>query len=515
MLIMGCYNNSHVRPQRVIEPGERIVSVGSNLSVGGPGDHDSYRIDDHGVSGLRVGLSYLTNINNTEHGIYLGLGSLSISSSYILGYDFRKVVEKDGRQYRYSLYSEFNGIYRSEEAYWDDNIWGSAFQFRPAISTVTSASSKYYGGIHGILGFGMIQKSFWEDYYNTQTSELSVSFNTTTAGVGVTAGHEQRLFGLIVQTQFDVSLLSHSNSLIEGNIDRDYYNGFDPMNETAVHFGLGMACYLAPKKKPGTTRVNRKVSHQYVSAKKTETELRYDPFTGKLVKNKHEKPLLQFDPVTGEPMKKDESQIFDPVTGDLIPQEKPLQFDPLTGLPLEKKGPTRSPEASLLNPQEQTALVVKGLRILALNGLEVNAKVMDLNGQGIVINYKGVGNQPRETLYYQRIHSITFGTPSNGLGKAGSIALAGCAVGIGIPLSIALVADEFELLGIGILTAPLGGVGGLLYGLTHRDLYQLNFVPFEKLKLTPGDLNDKKKHAILSMTKQYLDSGFPSYNLVE
>lgn len=520
-MIVGCYNNSHVRPQRIIEPGEKIISLSSNLALGGPSDNDSYRVDDHGVSGLRLGLSYLTNVDGNDHGLYLGLGSLSHSSSYILGYDIRKVVERDGRQLRYSLYSEFNQIRENDDGGWNDEISGSAFQFRPAITSIASETNKLYGGIHGILGYGTITNSSSDGYYNNQTGRwvdntLEVTYKTSTTGIGITAGHEQRMWGMIVQTQVDLSLLNHKTSFNEGSIDYRMYEGYDLMDAPAVHFGIGMTFFQAPKKKAGSTRKQSKISSQYTQGEKPEPEMVYDPFTGKMVKKEDEKPLLQFDPETGEIIQAKKPVLkFDPLTGKEIKEEQPIEFDPTTGLPIEKEEPARSPDTSLLSPQERVALITKGLRILVLNGKTMNASVLDLNDRGIVIRYKGVGEQPEQTLYYHRINTIQFGTPTKGGGEAGVMALAGCAAGIGVPLLAALLIDEFELLGISILTAPLGGVGGLIFGLTHRERYNLNFLPYIGLKLTAKDLNARKKQVILSMTKHYLDSGFPSFNLVK
>lgn len=520
-MMVGCYNNSHVRPQRVIEPGEQIISLSSNMTLGGPSENDSYRIDEHGVAGQRLGLSYLKNINGNEHGVYLGLGSLDFSSSYILGYDLRKIIEKDGRRLRYSLYSEYNQIKNSDYVDWGDNYSGNAFQFRPAITSITSETNQYYGGIHGILGFGTITNTSQDEYYDYETgrwydTEIEARYNTSTMGIGITAGHEQRKWGMIIQTQFDLSLLNHKTSFIDGGVHYDSYEGFDPIDEAAIHIGIGTSIFIAPNKKAGSTRKQSKISPQYNAVIKPEPEMVYDPFTGKMVGKEDEKPLLQFDPETGEIIEAKKPALkFDPLTGKEIEEEQVIKFDPMTGLPIEKEEPSRSPENSLLRPQERAALTTKGLRILVLNGKTMNASVLDLNDRGIVIKYKGVGEQPKQTLYYHRINTIQFGTPTKGGGEAGGIALAGCAAGIGVPLLAALLTDEFELLGISILTAPLGGVGGLIYGLTHRERYDLNFLPYIHLKLTAKDLNKRKKQVILNMTKQYLDSGFPSFNLVK
>jgi len=521
LLFGGCYNNSHVRSQRVMEEGESILSVGSNIAIGGDYDDESYRIDDHGVSGFRVGLSYLKNIKGTEHGIYLGLGVLDISSSYILGYDYRKLVEKNGRQFRYSLYSEYNTIKSTGGGRWENDISGTAFQFRPAISTVTSEVNKYYIGAHGILGFGTINRSYWDSYYDTQydrwrDGEFEYSYNSSVVGAGISAGYEQRFLGLIVQSQFDVSLLNRTSNLMDEVINFGDTYGLAPLNASEMHFGVGMAIYVAPKKKRGTTRSSQIIPPQHIVEKIPDSEMVYDPFTGTRVKKEKQGSSLQFDPETGELIEVSESTPqFDPLTGAMVVQNEPVEFDPMTGLPLEVKSPERSPDESLLSVEERTLLATRGLRILALNGRSVNAAVLDLNDRGIVIKYKGTGVVPVETLYYQRIRDIQFGSPTKGIGEAGSMGLAGCASGVGIPLAIALLTDNFEFLGVSIIAAPVAGIGGFLYGLGYRERYDLNFAPYIIRKLPSEEINKRKKHAIVRMTKQYLKSGFPNYNLVQ
>lgn len=513
LLVVGsCYNNSHVRTQRVLEEGESVLSVGSNFVIQwGDDGSSSSRIDEHGVSGSRIGLSYLKNINDTEHGIYLGMGLLDGPSSYILGHDYRKVVNDNGQQFRYSLYSEYNLINETDAEEWGPDISGSAVQLRPAISTITSESNKYYAGVHGILGFGTISES----YYDYQSGRVDYSYNTSVVGAGISAGYEQRVVGWIVQSHFDLSLLNRTSDLMDGFSGIDDTYGLEPLDATNVHFGFGVAIYGAPNNKPGASRVSQKPPPQYMVEKNQTSELAYDPFTGKMVEKEQESQPLQFDPETGELTEVSASDPqFDPSTGELIVEAPPMEFDPITGLPVEEKAPAKSPEESLLSVEEMTQLIFKGLRIVALNGVKVNAEVLDLNDYGIVIRYKGTGTLPRETLNYQQINQIQFGTPSGDLAKAGTMALGGCASGVGIPIALALFTGEWVYMIASVYAAPVAGVGGFLLGLSHQDQYTLNFTPYAQIKLSSEEIQRKKKQAILSMTKHYLNSGFPSYDLV-
>lgn len=475
------------------------------MAIGGSYYDESYQFEERGVSGFRSGISYLTHHNGYEQGVYVGLGTLNYASSFIIGHDIRKITERKGQLWRYSLYSEMN-ILRDDR---DDSGWGSSasgtvFQFRPAVTSVTSETKKYYGGVHGILGFGTIDRSRWDWDY-----EQRFSYDLSTLGIGLTAGHEQRLMNFIIQSQFDVSLVNHMSSLI--SLDNSGWDddGFSPLDQSSLHLGIGMSIYPAPRKQSGK-KTKQKVPTGFVPPVADKQEQVYDPFTGQLVDVKEEKPVPMFDPETGEVIPPSEVVEFDPLTGEQVKKEAPLTFDPLTGEPIKVKEPTpRDPKSSLLSIEEQTSLVAKGLKILSINGMNVHADVVDLNDLGIMTINMRVRPHKEETIYYDRIRSISFGSPSSGFSGAKSGAMMGTMGGLAIPIGLAAISQEPEYLFLSILTAPAGAVGGFIYGFASRETHTLEFRNVVEPRLSKKQLRLKKKQMILEMMKEYIANGFP------
>jgi hypothetical protein len=510
----GCYNNSHVRTQRILEPDERVISLSSNFNLGTDFDnYRSYRISQSGVSGLRLGISYLGYHRGYEQGVFLGLGNLGYSSSIILGHDIRKIVQREKNLLRYSLYSEINIIEADEERRWGEDISGTVFQLRPAVTTITSDKNNYYLGMHGIFGFGTIQSALYDNYYSSSGNWVEdivkYSFTTTTLGIGFTAGHEQRLAGLIVQNQVDLSFFNLSNSLVEGQISQDNYDGFDPLKKSSMHLGLGMAVRLAPKRKYSGLK-SRSLSANLPS--KLRGENSYDPFSGKLIVKEKVMPV-RFDPVSGEPIFELEEQQFDPLTGEPVETQEKLKFDPMTGLPINPLIPKDiDPERSFLTPQERINLITKGLKVNMLNGVGINADVIDVNQLGIVVQNLALGGTGKQTLKFDRINSLKFSSSSRGFSGAASGASLGIASGLVVPLGLSVFIGDPEYMFVSFFTVPLGVLIGGIYGYTVRDTYVMDFLT-EAEELTPEQLLAHKQKTITLVTQFYLESGFPSNNI--
>lgn len=485
-LISGCYNNSHIRTQRIIKKDEPVVSAHAGLNVISPDYSDgSYELSNSGVSGLRVGISYIGLHRGFEQGLNIGLGSMEDGvSDFILGYDIRKPkYNSKGKPYRYGLYLESNYSYNDESDYGPQG--GLVFQIRPYIITITSDQNNWYGGFHGLMSFGYLTAFYdsWE----------YLDYNISSIGAGITLGNELRSGKFMLQSQLDISVLNQNHVLNNDDIQwDDWQHPPQPLDNTGLVVSIGLAIHRAPKdahpkaKRMWQQTPNLKVTPIPIGA--------YDPLTGHLRTPLKQPTKVSFDPLTGEIIQESKAQNYDPYTGQTIKSPAPI----------EKISPY-----SLLSAQEQSNLLIKGLKITTLNGTSVEARILDVLDQGLLIERQTNGKSIQEILFYNRINRIKFEGPRKGLKGGLQSAMKGCGLGVGLPLALSIFTAEPDFMLFSFLAVPPAVLGGLIFGSMNSERYDL------KILKGNSDQSDSEysKQLILKVITLYLKSGFPKYDL--
>ncbi|MCF7921701.1 MAG: hypothetical protein K9M55_03280 [Candidatus Marinimicrobia bacterium] len=497
LLLGGCYNNSHIRTQRILEPGDKIISgyASANL-VGADTDYRSHDIRHGGISGLRAGFSYLGYRKGYEQGASIGYGGGSGDyNSLLFGYDVRKVIlSDDNKPYRYGLHTELNNVMPRD----GEKIQkGSVIQLRPYISSTTSNLNDWYGGIHGLMSFGDIQSqdiiSNWSGSHYTET-EIDYTYKVSSLGLGVTVGSELRFGDFLVQSQIDVSYVNQQHEVNPDDYSylisqSDEHYELELMDNSGLFISVGMAVGQAPE----SQKIHRVTPHlpRMIQNNSTPPQptLKFDPFTGEIIPEPAPMADLTFDPYTGE-----------------LINEKPSVFDPFTGLPALSEEPY-----STLTANEQSALVMLGLRIISINAKPTSLSLQDVKNNGIVVYGESRGVTTFETLSYEDIQSVRFEGGRRGFSKGLKSAMSGCGLCIVLPLGASILTGEAGLFAMGLVTAPVVGLGTLIMTSMEADQYELHFIQ------TPNQQanNHYKQQVFTQLVKLYIESGFPSYQLTQ
>jgi len=499
LLLGGCYNNSHIRTQRILEPGDKNFSgyASANL-VGADTDYESYDIRHGGISGLRAGFSYLGYYKGYEQGASIGYGGGSGDyNSLLFGYDIRKVILSDDKKpYRYGLQAELNNLMPKEGEIIQK---GSVIQLRPSISSTTSNLNDWYGGIHGLMSFGNIQSverlNNWSSSSATYTeTEIEYGYKVSSLGLGVTVGTELRFGAFLVQSQIDVSYLNQQHEVNSDDYSylqshSDTHLELEPMDNSGVFISVGMAVGQAPE--------SQKIRHlnpliplmTQQKSPASEPKLKFDPFTGELIREPAPLKDLTFDPYTGEVIT-GKSGIFDPFTGLLVVEKKPY---------------------STLTANEQSALVMKGLRIVSINAKPTSLFLQDVKSNGITVYGESQGKTSFETISYKDVRTVRFEGGRRGLSKGLKSAMTGCGLCIVLLLGASILTGEGEIFAMGLLAAPVVGLGTLIMTSTEVDTYELRFIQ------TPNQQTDNhyKQQVFTQLVKIYIESGFPGYQLTQ
>mgnify|MGYP006919313599 CR=1 FL=1 len=494
LLLGSCYNNSHIRTQRILEPGDKVISSYGSANLYGPSTpHQSDDIGATGTSGLRAGLSYMKYRKGREEGFNIAYGSGGNAyKSFILGYDLRKVNRPlEARPYRSGIYAEFSKILSEGERIKD----GEMIQLRPYLMSTTSATNDFYGGIHGLVSFGNIESSRTQYYWDGSHEVLDKTqyiYKPSALGAGLTVGNEMRLGDYLVQTQVDLSYISLRHELDENTyrmLRDDYFLDVEPLNKSGPYMSLGIAMCKAPVSQRNAIKMPLALINYQANSPTGQASLQFDPLTGEALQQKQGSEFLKFDPMTGE-----------------LIQADPVVFDPLTGLPV-----THNPPHSLLSPQERGLLLTKGLRIISLNGMLSSSVIQDIRSDGITV-YRGPKVKPAvEIIPYRSIRSIQLEGGPRGFRKGVKSAMMGCGVCIALPLGVSVITGESDMFIIGLLTAPAVGLGTLVFSSLSPDKYKIQFIQ------TPNRVEDVtyKKHIFTNLVKIYLESGFPDYQITQ
>lgn len=493
----SCYNNSHIRTQRVLKPGDKVYSgFASTNIIGTETNYDSYDIRHGGVPGMRAGISYLGYHKDLEQGFNLAYGGGSGDyNSLVVGYDLRKVIySSKSNPYRYGVHLEVNNLKGSS---YDGITGGNVFQVQPYIISTTSVIQDWYGGLHGIMSFGDIEST--EDHWSYTThnsSELDFKYQVNGLGLGVTVGNEMRLGQFNVQTQVDLSYLSQQHSVhtddydaITAAFDEEYLE-LKPMNSSGLFATVGIALNLVPESQQDRSRTSiTYVDQPWESSKPTQ---KFDPYTGEKIDQQESKETLRFDPLTGLP----------------IPDDPPL-FDPLTGLPVEQDKPTNP--RSLLTVNERSLLLMKGMRIISLNNIITSALLQDVKDSGLIIYRNSPLGTGIETIKYEDIRNIRFEGGRKGSQQGFKSAATACGACIGLPLAASLISGDGGLFAVGLLGAPVVGLGAFIMTSLDTDDYELSFTAL------PAGVTDVayKKQVFSRLVKMYVETGFPDYDLTK
>lgn len=490
IIMSSCYNNSHIRTQRVLEPGDKIIATNASLNFVAPDDYnnDSYRIEHGGVAGLRAGISYLTYRNGYEQGASLEYGGGSGDyTALALGYDIRKVIPRvNASPYRYGLHAEFNHLKSSDDYHRIKG--GSVVQLRPYIMSTTSPRKEWYGGIHGLLSFGSIQATRWtwsSSHYDEIETEFS--YGVSSLGIGLSLGNEFGLGGMLVQTQLDVSYISQQHEVDVDDYDEivsldNYYGGLEPLKSTGPYASLGIAFSQAPKSEKKRARVPMQLNELPQHSPPPQ----FDPFTGEMITQTPTPKKLEFDPFTGEVLKSESTT-----------------FDPFTGLPVGADEPR-----SLLSPQERSLLIVKGLKIHSMNGAISTAVVQDVKTSGLVVYRESRGKPVVETIAYKHIRSIKFEGGRKGIKKGVNSAIVGCTACIALPLGATILTGEPDLFFLGVVGAPVVGLGTLFATALGSAKYEIEFD-------RTTNRSEYKRQLLTHLVKTYVESGFPDYAMTD
>ena len=495
LVMSSCYNNSHIRTQRVLEPGDKVYSGFASANItGAETNYESFDIRHGGIPGMRAGISYLGHHKGLEQGFNLAYGGGSGEyNALVVGYDLRKVITSpNSTPYRYGVHVEVNNL---KNASYDGITGGNVFQVQPYIISTTSVLQDWYGGLHGIMSFGDIESTEEHWSYTTyNSSEFDFTYKVSGLGLGFTIGNEMRLGQFLVQSQVDLSYLSQQHSVNTDDYEAitaafgEEYLELQPLNSSGPYATLGIALSLAPKSQQNRSR--RSITYIDQPWESSVPALKFDPYTGEIITQDDAQETLRFDPLTGLPI-----------------NEKPLIFDPLTGLPVEQDKP-KTPQ-SLLTPNERSLLLMKGLKIISLNNVITSAVLQDVKDSGLIVYRDIPGRGGIETIQYEDIRNIRFEGGRKGAQQGFKSAATACGTCIGLPLAASLVIGEGGPFALGLIGAPIVGLGTFVMTSMDTDDYELSF------RALPAGRTDieYKKQVFSHLIKIYVESGFPDYDL--
>gem|GEM_PF-2563428 len=495
LILSSCYHNGHVRSQRILEPGDRIISpeISVNALSSGRNGWQSQGIDDACMAGVRAGISYLGLHGRFEQGGYIGYGFSDESGIMILGYDLRKVKYlTSGTPIRYGLYLEGNFISKGNASY---GIYQSkVFQIRPSITTVSSPQKPFYSGVHALLNIGNASNNFEEDFiYDPVSSTYIYNFNSIdyqilSPGLGLSTGYEGKFLDFLTQIQADISWVNQRHEVLNRSSNPILYQ--EDMKKDGLVVTIGLSIHKAPaseRKRRAKPLISRALRSPVVQ----ETPPR--------------KALAKFDPDTGLPIQEAQtgsSQKFDPNTGLKIPETTPI-FDPKTGLPVIKNAKQHEAKVplSLLTAEEQMNLALSTLKVSKYNGVMADANVIDITVKGLVVQQ--VNSQKVDTLHYPVISTIEFSGKKQGFPGCVRGGLTACGVCYGLPLAATFVFSDLQIFDIVGGMVPLAVLGGMVLG--GNKPYQTE-VDFRQIPISQTG-NDYKQELLLGLIQRTLSDG--------
>ncbi|MCS5641556.1 MAG: hypothetical protein NZ709_08620 [Candidatus Marinimicrobia bacterium] len=285
--LTACYNNAHLRTQKILEPGEMVYSASGILAVSGD---DIYT----GISGLRGEVSMLAGYETGEKGPYGGVG-LGDGISYIAGYEYKKYMRLDtDLPFKLGIQGELNLTPGNEYNFKNATV----LHLRPSYTTTTAKGRNYYGGIHGLLAVGSWKRQFLQPPGFPGDSNYNDELGTTrfsSIGAGVTVGSEYLFQSSSLQLQVDVSMVQNTK-------DEGIIRSREPAPMVSGSAGIN---FFKPAPQPEVPSEPYPIPYYYQEDEEYEDETESEPD-------------VLFDPETGEPIDLDEDIEFDPETGEPI-----------------------------------------------------------------------------------------------------------------------------------------------------------------------------------------------------
>lgn len=285
--LTACYNNAHLRTQKILEPGEMVYSASGILAVSGD---DIYT----GISGLRGEVSMLAGYETGEKGPYGGVG-LGDGISYIAGYEYKKYMRLDtDLPFKLGIQGELNLTPGNEYNFKNATV----LHLRPSYTTTTAKGRNYYGGIHGLLAVGSWKRQFLQPPGFPGDSNNNDELGTTrfsSVGAGVTVGSEYLFQSSSLQLQVDVSMVQNTK-------DEGIIRSREPAPMVSGSAGIN---FFKPAPQPEVPSEPYPIPYYYQEDEEYEDETESEPD-------------VLFDPETGEPIDLDEDIEFDPETGEPI-----------------------------------------------------------------------------------------------------------------------------------------------------------------------------------------------------
>ena len=289
--LTACYNNAHLRTQKILEPGEMVYSGSGILAV-------IFFNEQTGISGLRGEVSMLTGNKTGEKGPYggVGLGYGGVGLSYIAGYEYKKYMRLDtDLPLKLGIQAELNLTPGNEYNFKNATV----LHLRPSYTTTTAKGRNYYGGIHGLLAVGSWKRQFFQPQFpgdSNNNDELGTT-RFSSVGAGVTVGSEYLFQSSSLQLQVDASIVQNSFTQDGGIIW-----GREPAPMVSGSAGIN---FFKPAPQPEVPSEPYPIPYYYQEDEEYEDETESEPD-------------VLFDPETGEPIDLDEDIEFDPETGEPI-----------------------------------------------------------------------------------------------------------------------------------------------------------------------------------------------------
>lgn len=270
--LTACYNNAHLRTQKILEPGEMVYSASGILAVSGD---DIYT----GISGLRGEVSMLAGYETGEKGPYGGVG-LGDGISYIAGYEYKKYMRLDtDLPFKLGIQGELNLTPGNEYNFKNATV----LHLRPSYTTTTAKGRNYYGGIHGLLAVGSWKRQFFQPPGFPGDSNNNDELGTTrfsSVGAGVTVGSEYLFQSSSLQLQVDVSMVQNTK-------DEGIIRSREPAPMVSGSAGIN---FFKPAPQPEVPSEPYPIPYYYQEDEEYEDETESEPD-------------VLFDPETGEPIK--------------------------------------------------------------------------------------------------------------------------------------------------------------------------------------------------------------------
>ena len=318
--LFGCYNNSHIRTQRVLQENEKVFSVSGSYNALGIVDE---RIINKGsgfsgagirpyvpVAAIRAEISVLEGFKHGELGYSIGGGVNAMVDQDLIGLigvEYNKYLQyRRERPLKAGMSLELNRT--SSGLFTLHSI--------QSFKTTTTKKAPFFVGFHTLFSKTNIKESHrsyaksTNDYYlwNSYPVVDEVTYDQTTRGFGVSSGIERFFVDASLMLQFDVSFVK---------------NSINNLKEPFVVGGIGLereASWSWPPIVSASLALNfspKSFKKIYISKKKD--SVKSQAFQDWEILKKPQ--IIEFDPETGERIEKKTTDVmFDPETGEIIKQ---------------------------------------------------------------------------------------------------------------------------------------------------------------------------------------------------